>query len=93
MGRMAAQGINSFKFFMAYKGTLQITDEELIAGFQRSKQLGAIPMVTFSSVSLTPPQGLEVSSRGWLLETRAIHQQLSSFVSFFLQARRAFFYI
>lgn len=45
MATMAARGINSFKFFMAYKGILQITDEELIAGFQRSKELGAIPMV------------------------------------------------
>lgn len=39
---------------MAYKGVLQITDEELIAGFQRSKELGAIPMVLLRAVRLTP---------------------------------------
>lgn len=45
MAKLAKKGINSFKFFMAYKGTLQVTDEELVAGFERCKQLGAVPMV------------------------------------------------
>ena len=45
MAKMVANGINSFKFFMAYKGVLQITDEELVAGFERCKELGALPMV------------------------------------------------
>lgn len=38
-------GINSFKFFMAYKGALMVTDEELLKGFERCKQLGAIAQV------------------------------------------------
>ena len=45
MADLAAKGINSFKFFMAYKGALQVTDEELIGGFERCKELGALPMV------------------------------------------------
>lgn len=45
MAALASKGVNSFKFFMAYKGALQVTDEELIEGFQRSKEVGALPMV------------------------------------------------
>ena len=45
MADLAAKGINAFKFFMAYKGALQVTDEELIGGFERCKELGALPMV------------------------------------------------
>jgi hypothetical protein len=38
-------GVNSFKFFMAYKGALMVTDEELVKGFTRCKELGALPQV------------------------------------------------
>ncbi|KAE8663804.1 Dihydropyrimidinase [Hibiscus syriacus] len=38
-------GINSFKFFMAFKGSLMISDELLLQGFKRCKSLGALPMV------------------------------------------------
>ncbi|KAJ3669190.1 hypothetical protein LUZ60_011140 [Juncus effusus] len=38
-------GINSFKFFMAYKGILMVNDEVLLEGFIKCKQLGAVPMV------------------------------------------------
>lgn len=38
-------GVNSFKFFMAYKGALMVTDAELLAGLRRCKQLGALAMV------------------------------------------------
>jgi hypothetical protein len=38
-------GINSFKFFMAYKGALMVTDEQLLAGMARCKELGALPQV------------------------------------------------
>lgn len=38
-------GVNSFKFFLAYKGALQVTDEQLLNGFQRCKDLGALPQV------------------------------------------------
>ena len=45
MGTLAAAGINSFKFFMAYKGIFQVSDDLLLAGFRRCKELGAIAMV------------------------------------------------
>lgn len=43
--RVMCTGINSFKFFMAYKGALMVTDEELIQGFKKCKELGALPQV------------------------------------------------
>ncbi|CAI8586692.1 unnamed protein product [Vicia faba] len=39
------KGINSFKFFMAYKGALMISDELLIEGLKKCKSLGALAMV------------------------------------------------
>ena len=38
-------GITSFKFFLAYKGGLMLPDDDLIAGFQRCRELGALPQV------------------------------------------------
>ncbi|XP_038988235.1 dihydropyrimidinase-like [Phoenix dactylifera] len=38
-------GINSFKFFMAYKGALMVNDELLIQGLEKCKSLGALAMV------------------------------------------------
>lgn len=46
MAKMVQKGINSFKFFMAYKGALMVGDELLLDGMQRCKQLGALAMVT-----------------------------------------------
>lgn len=39
------QGINSFKFFLAYKGSLMINDELLLDGLKKCKSLGALAMV------------------------------------------------
>ncbi|XP_059429554.1 dihydropyrimidinase [Corylus avellana] len=39
------KGINSFKFFLAYKGALMINDELLLEGFKKCKSLGALAMV------------------------------------------------
>ncbi|EXB80476.1 hypothetical protein L484_004383 [Morus notabilis] len=39
------KGINSFKFFLAYKGSLMISDELLLEGFKKCKALGALAMV------------------------------------------------
>ncbi|MCO5595735.1 hypothetical protein L7F22_049781 [Adiantum nelumboides] len=39
------KSINSFKFFMAYKGALMINDELLLQGFKKCKSLGALAMV------------------------------------------------
>ncbi|WP_420342752.1 dihydropyrimidinase [Paenirhodobacter sp.] len=45
MKAVTGRGINSFKHFMAYKGSLMVNDEELFASFKRCAELGAIPMV------------------------------------------------
>jgi dihydroorotase-like cyclic amidohydrolase len=45
MAVLVKEGINSFKFFMAYKGALQVTDEQLLHGLHRCKELGAIAQV------------------------------------------------
>ncbi|ERM98133.1 hypothetical protein AMTR_s00095p00057460 [Amborella trichopoda] len=39
------RGINSFKFFMAYKGSFMINDELLLEGFKKCKSLGALAQV------------------------------------------------
>jgi dihydropyrimidinase len=38
-------GITSFKFFLAYKGGLMLPDEQIILGFLRCRELGALPQV------------------------------------------------
>jgi dihydropyrimidinase len=39
------RGVTSFKFFTAYKGRMMLPDEDLIAGFARCRELGALPQV------------------------------------------------
>lgn len=39
------RGVTSFKFFTAYKGGLMLPDEDLIKGFLRCRELGALPQV------------------------------------------------
>ncbi len=46
MGKLTKEGINSFKFFLAYSGSLAVTDDQLINGFRRSRELGALPIVS-----------------------------------------------
>jgi dihydropyrimidinase len=38
-------GVSSFKFFLAYKGRLMLDDAELLAGFARCRELGALVQV------------------------------------------------
>ncbi len=45
MQAVVGQGINSFKHFMAYKGSLMVNDDELFASFRRCAELGATPFV------------------------------------------------
>ena len=46
MGQLTERhGINSFKFFMAYKGALMVNDEQLLAGFSRCREIGALAQV------------------------------------------------
>ena len=39
------KGINTFKHFMAYKGSLMVDDDEMFASFSRCAELGALPLV------------------------------------------------
>eukprot|EP00250_Pteridium_aquilinum_P032946 c498_g1_i1 orf=145-1728(+) len=39
------EGVNSFKFFMAYKGSVMVTDGELLQGLKKCKELGALAQV------------------------------------------------
>ncbi|GLT54254.1 hypothetical protein SLA2020_274660 [Shorea laevis] len=89
------KGINSFKFFLAYKGALMINDELLLEGFKKCKSLGALAMVHAENgdavyegqkrmieLGITGPEG-HALSRPPLLEgeatARAIH--LAGFVN------------
>ncbi|KAL3138062.1 hypothetical protein ABBQ38_005294 [Trebouxia sp. C0009 RCD-2024] len=79
MAAIVEKGINSFKFFMAYKGALMVGDELLLDGMQRCKQLGALAMVhgengdavalaqktTFES-GITGPEGHSISRPSYL---------------------------
>ena len=38
-------GINSFKFFLAYKGALMVTDEQFVQGLKKCKEIGALVQV------------------------------------------------
>ncbi|KAL9250035.1 Dihydropyrimidinase-like protein [Drosera capensis] len=68
------KGINSFKFFMAYKGAVMINDELLLDGFKRCKSLGALAMVhaengdavvegqkRMTELGITGPEGHDLS--------------------------------
>lgn len=51
MAKVVDAGVNSFKFFFAYKGAFMVTDETYLKGLMRCKELGALPMVRFDSMS------------------------------------------
>lgn len=42
MAKMVEEGVSSFKMYMAYKGTLQVDDNEIYEALKRSKEVGAI---------------------------------------------------
>ncbi|PQP96686.1 dihydropyrimidinase isoform X2 [Prunus yedoensis var. nudiflora] len=73
------KGINSFKFFMAYKGSFMINDELLLQAFKKCKSLGALAMVHAENgdavyegqrrmieLGITGPEGHALSSPQWL---------------------------
>lgn len=45
MTRIQPVGVNSFKFFVAYKGFQVVDDEVLLKGLQKCKSLGALAMI------------------------------------------------
>lgn len=42
---MVEKGISTFKFFMAYKGALDVDTETMMKAFEVAKSLGALVMV------------------------------------------------
>ena len=42
MADLVAEGINSFKFFMAYKGELMVNDELYLKGLQRCREVSMV---------------------------------------------------
>ncbi|KAE8037291.1 hypothetical protein FH972_009892 [Carpinus fangiana] len=89
------KGINSFKFFLAYKGALMINDELLLEGFKKCKSLGALAMVHAENgdavyegqkrmieLGITGPEG-HALSRPALLEGEATSRaiRLAGFVN------------
>ena len=77
-------GINSFKYFLAYKGALMVSDAEFLEGLVRCKELGALPQVhaengdgvargqdiVFNEMGITEPRG-HALSRPEVLEAEA----------------------
>ncbi|HYS81523.1 MAG TPA: dihydropyrimidinase [Anaeromyxobacteraceae bacterium] len=57
-------GITSYKFFLAYKGGLMLSDEELVAGFVRCRELGALPQVHAENGELIAYLQAELLARG-----------------------------
>jgi dihydropyrimidinase len=45
MAGVVARGVNTFKHFMAYKGSLMVNDDEMYQSFLRCAELGALPLV------------------------------------------------
>ena len=65
MPAVVEAGINSFKFFFAYKGAMAVGDDTFLGGLLRCKELGALPMVRAAYLG-----ACSVSCGGaWLSET------------------------
>ncbi|SER41367.1 dihydropyrimidinase [Faunimonas pinastri] len=45
MAEVVDRGINTFKYFMAYKGALMVNDDEMYQSFLRCAEIGAMPLV------------------------------------------------
>ena len=45
MAEVVDRGINTFKHFMAYKGSLMVNDDEMSSSFRRCADLGAVALV------------------------------------------------
>ncbi len=45
MEEVVKRGVNTFKHFMAYKGSLMVNDDEMYQSFLRCAELGALPLV------------------------------------------------
>jgi len=57
-------GINSFKHFMAYKNAIMVDDAQMIASFERARDLGAICMVHAENGDLVFRMQQEIFAQG-----------------------------
>eukprot|EP00929_Paragymnodinium_shiwhaense_P083226 TRINITY_DN4426_c0_g1_i1.p1 TRINITY_DN4426_c0_g1~~TRINITY_DN4426_c0_g1_i1.p1 ORF type:complete len:532 (+),score=179.55 TRINITY_DN4426_c0_g1_i1:42-1598(+) len=91
---LVKKGVNSFKFFMAYKGALMINDEQMLEAFRKCKELGVLAQVHAENgdavavgqqlmieKGITGPEG-HALSRPAELEGEATHRaiQLARFI-------------
>lgn len=86
---VADHGLTSFKFFQAYKGGLMLADEQIIQGFLRCRELGALPQIhaengdliahlqqELLAAGVTGPKG-HVLSRPPVVEGEATHRAVT----------------
>jgi hypothetical protein len=45
MAELVKEGVTSFKFFLAYKGVFQVSDDQFLHALAKAKELGALAMV------------------------------------------------
>jgi dihydropyrimidinase len=57
-------GVTSCKFFLAYKGGLMLSDEQIVAGFRRCRELGVLPQVHAENGELIAFLQSELVARG-----------------------------
>ena len=58
------EGVNSFKFFLAYKGALMVNDEQLVQGLRQCAASGALPMVHAENGDAVAVGQAEMIARG-----------------------------
>src|SRR5665213_3932732 len=54
MAEIVKRGVNTFKHFMAYKGSLMVNDDEMYQSFLRCAELGALPLVHAETAMSSP---------------------------------------
>ncbi|MFE3837932.1 dihydropyrimidinase [Pseudogemmobacter sonorensis] len=64
MKAVTEKGINTFKHFMAYKGSLMVNDDEMFASFRRCAELGAIPLVHAENGDLVAEMSARLLAEG-----------------------------
>lgn len=57
-------GVNSFKFYMAYEGTLMVHDDELYRGMQECARLRALARVHAENGSVIKEREVDLLAKG-----------------------------
>jgi dihydropyrimidinase len=64
MKKMVEAGVTSFKFFMAYKGVLNLEDHEMIKAFDVARDLGALCVVHAENGDIIDANQRKLLARG-----------------------------